>query len=49
MERAVQHGDLATAGGRDQEGGARPRRHGRGVQRQHHRQVRDQGEGGLLL
>ena len=46
MERSVQHGNLAPAGGRDQEGGARPRRHGRGVQRQHHWQVRHQGEGG---
>ena len=50
MERALKHGDLAAAGGRDQEGGAGPRRHGRGVQRQHHQQVRGQGgEGGTLL
>ena len=49
MERFIKHRHLEAAGGRDQEGGAGPRCHGRGVQRQHHRQVRAQGEGGLLL
>ena len=39
MERFIQHRHLEAAGGRDQEGGAGPRGHGRGVQRQHHQQV----------
>ena len=41
MERFIKHRNLEAAGGRDQEGGAGPRGHGRGVQRQHHQQVSD--------